>query len=123
MATIKDVLDWQIYFKKSENFPFNDLPEPMDYYILTEPKKPLTFHSAYPFLKEIFERSENVVKTTKSEFKRGHRKQLFIEEKKQEIAYLYTHNNISKSELARIYKCSEKTIRNILKYVLKGDEK
>nr|CRY97629.1 hypothetical protein [uncultured prokaryote] len=121
MVEIKDQLDWQIYFKKSGDFPFDDLPKAVAYeWVKT--KKPVTYRSAYPLLKEFFEHSENVVKTTKSEFKRGHRKQLFTEEQKQKIAYLYTHNNISKSELARIYKCSEKTIRNVLKYMLKDNE-
>ena len=59
--------------------------------------------------------SENVVKSTKSEFVQGHRKPMFSDETKKEIAYKYTYFNTSKSELARQYKCSEKTIRNIIK--------
>ena len=65
--------------------------------------------------KKLKKNSDNVEKSTKSEFKRGHRKQMFTEEQKKEIAYLYANNNMSKSELGRKFKCSEKTIRNILK--------
>ena len=54
------------------------------------------------------------------EFQRGKRKELFSKEQKKEIAYKYTHYNTSKRKLAKEYKCSEATIRRILKYVLKG---
>ena len=62
--------------------------------------------------------SENVEKFTKSEtnnFYRGHRKSMFTQEQKRKIYAEYTFDKKSKCELARNYKCSEKTIRNIIK--------
>ena len=112
---IKEELDWQIYFAKDSNG--KDKKE-ANAFVWTNSKLPLTFRSAYPYLKELLEPQENsanVVKSTKNEFIRGHRKQMFSEKTKEEIVYKYTHFNTSKSELAREYKCSEKTIRNIVK--------
>ena len=112
---IIDELDWQIYFAKDNDG--KDIEKPC-VFTWTESKKPLTFRSAYPELKKILESpkgSENAVKSTKSEFVQGHRKPMFSDETKKEIAYKYTYFNTSKSELARQYKCSEKTIRNIIK--------
>ena len=66
-------------------------------------------------LKEL---SENVTKPTKSEannFRRGHRKSMFTQEQKRKIYAEYTFDKKSKCALAREYKCSEKTIRNIIK--------
>ena len=66
-------------------------------------------------LKEL---SENVIKETKSEtnnFRRGHRKSKFTQKQKRKIYTEYAFENKSKCELAREYKCSEKTIRNIVK--------
>ena len=107
-----DELDWQIYFAKDNDG--KDIEKPCAF-TWTESKKPLTFRSAYPELKEILETSENAVKPAKSEFVQGHRKPMFSDEVKKEIIYKHTYFNTSKSELARQYKCSEKTIRNIIK--------
>ncbi len=45
----------------------------------------------------------------------GHRKQMFSETQKQDIRNIFHDENISKRELARQFKCSEATIRRILK--------
>lgn len=62
--------------------------------------------------------SENVTNKTKSEtsnFRRGHRKSMFTQEQKRKIYAEYTFDKKSKCKLAREYRCSEKTIRNIIK--------
>ena len=112
ILNVKDILDWQICFAKDDDGKDIKVPRAFTW---TESKKPLTFRSAYPQLKELFETSENAVKPTKSEFVQGHRKPMFSDEVKKEIIYKHTYFNTSKSELARQYKCSEKTIRNIIK--------
>ena len=64
------------------------------------------------------ESSDNVEKFTKSEnnnFHRGHRKSKFTQEQKSKIYTEFVYASKSKCELARIYGCSEKTIRNIIK--------
>lgn len=62
--------------------------------------------------------SENVTKQTKSEtnnFQRGHRKSMFSQEQKRKIYAEFVYESKSKCALAREYRCSEKTIRNIIK--------
>lgn len=44
-----------------------------------------------------------------------HRKKMFSNSEVNEIKYKYTHFNTPIKELARQYKCSPKTIRNIIK--------
>lgn len=64
------------------------------------------------------EQSENVIKPTKYEtnnFRRGHRKSMFSREQKRKIYTECTFDKKSKCALAREYRCSEKTIRNIIK--------
>lgn len=68
----------------------------------------------YQILK-IIANASNASKSTNNAFHQGHRKQIFTENEKNEIRYKYTHFNISKRQLARSYKCSEATIRRILK--------
>lgn len=68
--------------------------------------------------RKLKELSENVTKQTKSEtnnFQRGHRKSMFTQEQKRKIYAEFVYESKSKSALAREYKCSEKTIRNIIK--------
>lgn len=88
--------------------------------------RPVTLKTLYISLKRIFENSqdlqkqnlknsENLYQESKKPFVNGHRKSLFTEKQKQEIVNSYVHDNISKMELARRYKCSEKTIRNVIK--------
>ena len=68
--------------------------------------------------RKLKESSENVTKPTKSEtnnFHRGHRKKKFTDSQRRKIYAEHTIDKISKCELARKYRCSEKTIRNIIK--------
>lgn len=77
-----------------------------------------TLRALYPLLKDIFDgakKSENVGFKPNSEIAQGHRQPLFDLDTELEIVDLYAHFNASKSEIARRYKCSEKTIRNIIK--------
>ena len=116
------MLDWQVYFAKNDDGTDKKEASP---FVWENSNKPATYRSTYPALKRIFESSENVEKSTKSDtpnnFQQGHRKPMFTEEQKQQIIYEYTHYNTPKTQLAQKYHCSEKTIRNILKYVLKGE--
>ena len=69
-------------------------------------------------MKELSEVSDNIADSTKSEsnnFKRGHRKSMFNSTQKRKIYAEHTFDKKSKCALARKYKCSEKTIRNIIK--------
>lgn len=120
IPTIEQELDWQIYFAKNNNC--EDLKNAVAF-VWTSNNNPLTLRTAYPQLKKLLEPSENgcMPQNPKvvSNGKHPHRPPLFTEEQKQEIAYKYTHYNASKSSLAKEYRCSEKTIRNILKGVLK----
>ena len=110
------VINWQIYFKTDSD------KEPSEY-TWEDTNTPFTIQSAVErgLLKYAEEQKveipANAETKTKAEFQQGHRKQLFTEKQKQEIAYKYTHYNTSKSQLARQYKCSEKTIRRVLKEV------
>ena len=68
--------------------------------------------------RKLKESSDNVEKITKSEcnnFRRGHRKSMFTQEQKRKIYTEHTFDKKSKCRLAREYRCSEKTIRNIIK--------
>ena len=138
IPTVKDALDWHIHFTKSNNGKNEEKPSPFNW---VSDESPLTLRSVYPELKKLFELSENVENSTKSDipnnlsenvenstksditnnFHQGHRKQMFTEEQKQNIICEYTHYNTPKTQLAKKYHCSEKTIRNILKYALKGE--
>lgn len=67
--------------------------------------------------KRIFEPVEETEKKeikTKSEFKQGHRKRMFNDEDVEKIKELHS-TGLSKNKIAKMYKCSEKTIRNYLK--------
>lgn len=112
MPTIKDELDWHIYFKKNNDGTDKDEPVQFNW---IESGEPLTFRSAYPILKGILEdNSDNVEITTKSEFIQGYRKKIFTTQQIEEIKQMYK-NGISKNQIAKKFKCSEKTIRNYLK--------
>lgn len=114
MPLIKDELDWHIYFKKNSDGTDSDKPTP---FIWENSNEPLTFRSAYPILKQILEySSDNVEITTKSEFIQGHRKKIFNDEQTKKIKQLY-QNGMSKNKIAKMFNCSEKTIRNYLKEV------
>lgn len=112
---IEQELDWQIHFAKTNDCVDQKKAVP---FVWTSDNSPLTFRTAYPHLKKIFEPSDNgdIAQSPKPVHNgtHPHRPPLFTEEEKQEIAYKYTHYNTSKSSLAREYNCSEKTIRNIL---------
>ena len=122
MATIDQILDFQIHFKYSMD-TLKEVEEPVPI-IFVSSKKPLTLRAVFPLLKEELETSEKPISKPFSddeeEKDKGGRPPLFTEKQKSEIAYKYTHYNTSKSSLAREYHCSEKTIRNVLKSVLKG---
>lgn len=114
MPTIKDELDWHIYFKKNNDGTDRSNPVEFNW---TESGEPLTFRSAYPILKGILEcSSDNVEIATKSEFSQGHRKKIFNNQQIEEIKQMY-QNGISKNQIAKKFNCSEKTIRNYLKEV------
>jgi DNA-binding NarL/FixJ family response regulator len=115
MPKIKEMLDWQIHFNQDGGdkvFPFYWTDEKGEIY----KDRPLTLRTVYQELKRVLEPSipdkEEVI--IKSEFKQGHRKKMFNEEQVEEIKQLYA-DGISKSQIAKMYKCSEKTIRNYLK--------
>lgn len=65
------------------------------------------------------EKTESAEKATnkpKSAPLQGHRKKIFSREQAIMIAYFYVCDpEISKRELARLFSCDEKTIRNIIK--------
>jgi len=62
----------------------------------------------------IIENSEKARNQTLSELKQGHRKKMFTEIQVAEIKRLYSAG-VSKNKIAKIFHCSEKTIRNYLK--------
>lgn len=112
MPKVSEQLDWQIYFKKDNDGTDKDVPTQFNW---TESGEPLTFRSAYPILKVILEDiSDNVEIKTKSEFIQGHRKKIFTNQQLEEIKQMYK-DGISKNQIAKKFKCSEKTIRNYLK--------
>lgn len=122
IAQIKDVLDWQIYYKKDSNSG-EELENPEEYKWINT-KEPLTLRNAYPHLKTLFEerekkgeKAENKPKSSSEAVKTGHRKQMFSEEQKKEIYKKYAYSNAPIKALAREYKCSPKTIRNVINYV------
>ena len=70
------------------------------------------------FLKPNVKKSDFVENKPKSDiekFKRGHRKKMFTEKQVEEIKYKYSHCNATKTQLAKEYHCSPKTIYNVLK--------
>lgn len=116
MPNISEELDWQIYFKQEgaeEATPF--------YWVGTDGMidrdRPVTFRTAYETLKNIFEpikEADKELNNTKSEFKQGHRKKMFSDAEVEKIKDLHT-KGMSKNKIAKMYGCSEKTIRNYLK--------
>ena len=111
--------------KSSELKDFLDVPILFDLSHLgeEEPMKKLwkatgdriTFRTAYPRLKSIFESAEKAINEPKSALMQGHRKKIFTSDMEKVITYFYTHDKISKRELARRFHCDEKTIRTIIK--------
>ena len=115
MPKIEDELDWHIYFKQegfTEARPFYWIGEDG----IIDENRPLTLRTAYEELKRIFEPTISDKKDIKikSEFKQGHRKRMFNEEQVEKIKQLYA-DGMSKNQIAKMYRCSEKTIRNYLK--------
>lgn len=115
MPKIEEELDWHIYFKEDGE------EKPIPFYWIgvdgeINNNRPLTFRTAYQELKRIFEPdiTDKKEKTTKSEFKQGHRKRMFSDGDVEEIKKLHS-KGISKNKIAKMYGCSEKTIRNYLK--------
>ena len=110
--TLKEVLEEQLAFQKHDG-----TLALMIHYDTGEPYFAKEMCEEY-YQNKLKEYSENATKSTKSEvnnFKRGHRKSMFTQEQKRKIYAEHTFDKKSKSELARKYKCSEKTIRNIIK--------
>lgn len=122
IAEIKDILDWQIYYKKDgKNGEEVKIPGGYEW---TNTKEPLTLRNVYPHLKTLFEKKEkkeekglNKPKSSMNVQKIGHRKQMFSESQKKEIYEKYAYENVPIRTLAREYKCSPKTIRNVINYV------
>ena len=75
----------------------------------------VTFRTAYPKLKEILESAEKATTKPKSALIQGHRKKIFTSDMEKVITHFYTHDKVSKRELARRFHCDEKTIRTIIK--------
>lgn len=110
--TLEEVLEEQLAFQKHDGtltlMYHHDTREP---YFAKEMCE--EYHQ-----NKLKEQSDNAIKQTKSEtnnFHRGHRKSMFTDAQKRKIYAEHTIDKISKCELARKYKCSEKTIRNIIK--------
>ena len=114
MPKVEEELDWQIYFERDgEVKPFYWLDENSK----IDLNSPLTLRTAYEELKKIFESTISDKKEIKikSEFKQGHRKRMFNKEQVEQIKQLYA-DGMSKNQIAKMYRCSEKTIRNYLKH-------
>lgn len=110
--TLEDVLEEQLAFQKHDGtltlMVHADTDEP---YLARELCE--VYHQ-----NKLKEQSDNIIKPTKSEtnnFRRGHRKSMFSREQKRKIYTECTFDKKSKCALAREYRCSEKTIRNIIK--------
>ncbi len=116
MKEVEEIIKGHVYIK------YEDIEIPIPYYWTNEKgevdyNRPLTLENVYEWLKYIIEHkkiSDKQINETKSEFKKGHRKKMFNDEKVEEIKALYA-NGLSKNKIAKMYGCSEKTIRNYLK--------
>ena len=110
--TVEELLEEQLAFQKHDGT--------LVLIVHAETDKPYLAREmceAY-YQNKLKEQSENVIKSTKSEtnnFRRGHRKSMFTQEQKRKIYAEYTFDKKSKCRLAEEYRCSEKTIRNIIK--------
>ena len=110
--TLEDVLKEQLAFQKHDGtltlMVHADTDEP---YLARELCE--VYHE-----RKFKEYSDNATKPIKSEtnnFQRGHRKSMFTQEQKEEIYRRHIIDKRSKNSLAEEYRCSEKTIRNIIK--------
>ena len=122
MPSINNELDWQIWFAKNDNG--TDRKEPVPFY-WTNSKKPLTFRSAYPYLKSIFEVEENgtsqkpepvqkVENRTNCTFGQGRKPKKFTAEQAEKMIELRA-KGLSYAKIGAAVRCSKGTVRNYLK--------
>lgn len=119
MPFIEDELDWQICYKKTDEG--KDTFEAVEFVWMNEAREPLTFRNAYPKLKKIFEKQDGdaekrIDKPLSASLKdyKGGRKRLFSAPEEAKILK-QIEAGLSKRNIAQIWGCSEKTIRNIAK--------
>lgn len=100
---VNDLLDEPVYFQRTDKkFVYMQ--------ISLDSNETFTLRH----LLENAEKGKNKTKSAPLQIVSGHRKSMFTDTQKSEIKNRYSQGDISKRQLAKLYRCSEKTIRNII---------